>query len=363
METAFELLRTNLSMELESKCKTIAITSSIQKEGKSFVASELAKDLAKQNAKVLLINFSKNKESEKNPDKGISSIFYKFFEEPFLNIKVDNYGIHDLLYLVFLKNRTGRLSLVNERGQNYILDFENGKLCYITSQDHEFKDFFISKLSKQSHLSVIKLEEIIAASKRIRKPIFELLKDQKVISPEHLQKTYNDSLSEFLKGMLEKKILHFKWIDELKISYVNITKFFLSLPELVPFTFQHEKYLTRIFNEALTLNSQGYREIPLGKAIIKKSALFQTNRLEKFVILLRLMNFDWVIFDLPSLDEEKEAVKLCKIVDYTLLVIKSGILKRKKIESSIATLKENQVPKIGSILNESKITKKVIKFQ
>jgi capsular exopolysaccharide synthesis family protein len=89
----FKLLRVNIN-----ECKTILVTSSDNKVGKSFVAMNLAKSFAKLNKKVLLIDLTKN-ESEllkKYDGKGLSDFLDsqdKFVEKYANETEINNLSV------------------------------------------------------------------------------------------------------------------------------------------------------------------------------------------------------------------------------------------------------------------------------
>ncbi len=99
-----------------------------------------------------------------------------------------------------------------------------------------------------------------------------------------------------------------------------------------------------------TEESQFLHLLTSGPVPSNPSELLSTGRLNHLLQNLR-SNFDFVIFDSPPMADVTDAVLISKIVDYTILVVRSGVSTYDSAGLAIKTLKNIGVNILGQIVN------------
>lgn len=128
--THFNQIITNLIFELKNNTKIIAITSTVEGEGKTFIASEIVKKFSEDNFKVLLVDMGKNN--------AVSNIFNVKLNDKDEHTNIRNYIINKNNFidiLIYPVDKTFDINL-NMNIKEILLELrQNYDLILIDSQE------------------------------------------------------------------------------------------------------------------------------------------------------------------------------------------------------------------------------------
>jgi Mrp family chromosome partitioning ATPase len=137
---SYRTLRTNITFSsIEKEMKSILVTSSAEKEGKTSTASNLSYIMAQTGKSVLMIDADLRKPSLSDlaPDKqtpGLSGLLSDAFSTKIRTGSLGEFGISDLFTLLGFQNKTGVLALHNNQDKINIYKAQRQKTGRITNK-------------------------------------------------------------------------------------------------------------------------------------------------------------------------------------------------------------------------------------
>lgn len=89
--------------------------------------------------------------------------------------------------------------------------------------------------------------------------------------------------------------------------------------------------------------------------------LLQSEKLSAIIEELK-EKYDYILIDTPPLQVNSDAVMISKLIDGVVYVIAYDLVKKNLIRDSVKELKRHDIPIIGSVLTQYKISKRYIQY-
>ncbi len=356
---SYRAMRANIFFSLiEKQINSLVITSSLEKEGKTNTAVNLAYTMAQTDQKVLLMDCDLRRPhlsslfSDKK-DAGITELVTDLFSTRPTRGNLKTFSVDDLFLLTKLQKRSCRLHVANKDAQ-VVLDFEKG---------------VVTNIYRKNRPEAKKLANALIGKK--------LLSKKNAFRALERQKTTNQRLGIILHKMgfvSKKEILKILFIQTIEatrtLSLMDDGKFvFLpfsyeedkaSIPKNVGFkklyaAFSSDKnnfkYIKESINAAIKETEiKNFFILPSGSIPSKPSELISSKQMG-FLLQYLKKYFDFVIIDTPPVMLLTDAIMIAPRTDGTVFVIKSGCTERKIIQDIIAQYRASNLPIIGSVLN------------
>ena len=357
---SFRTLRTNLNFSsMERNLSTVLVTSSVQSEGKSNTVINLGYTIAQSGSKVLLIDVDLRRPRmteffslKKNI--GFTDIISGIFRTHILGGTLREYSIGDILQLIKLQKKTGRLNIESPQ-QKIAIFFINGK-----SVDVYWKNRPENK----------KLANILVEKDIITREEADLALGQQKKSVQRLGTIL------FTMGLVSRE----KLVKELSVHMVEVMRIIAHITEgnfnftphscnIMQSPISHDLDLEQLFTEFLGRESENFRFIdksinstiypteaenlyilPSGKVPPNPTEIIDSKGTDFLMDLLK-KRFDFIIVDTPPVMPATDALLMAKRTDGTILVVKAGNTNRKIVKSVVEKFNNAKLPILGTVLN------------
>lgn len=361
---AYRTLRTNIQFSvMDKKFKTLLVTSAGAGEGKTSTVANLAYTMAQTGKKILMLDADMRRPTlskivTRSESAGITGILANFFDIMPDQGSLAELGVGDLVKLLALQKRTGRLSLKSE---NDVLDvfFVNGAMADI---------FWHTRPESKALLNVLVLENVISAEladlARSRRQdtgqrIEYIIANMGIINDEALKGAFNMHIIEALQVFFKMRagIFEFKELPESNLelnlgALVDIEQLVRQANpgrEVLP-------YLGEKINAAVINISENLFLLPSGPLPPNPSEILGSARMEFLLHYLRNM-FDVIIIDSPPILPASDALLVSPHTDGVLLVVKAGMLNRDMVLKAVEHLELAQANVLGVVLNDVDVNK------
>jgi len=356
---SFRTLRTNLNFSsMDKELRSIVVTSSVQSEGKTNTAINLAYTIAQSGSRVLLIDADLRRPRltglfSLKKDKGFTDIISTTFNDRISEGKLEDYSIGDLLHLIKLQKRTGELH-IESNGNKVAISFISGKVVDVYWKNRPESKKLASTLIRKELLTKEEASLALDHQKKSIQRLGSILFTMGLVSKEKLSKEltlHTVVVMRLISGMIEG-VFHFNTqsLDEIRASLTQNAKFeklfkeFLGERETLPYI---NSSIDAVIYPAETEN---IFILPSGKSPHNPSELIGSNGTE-FLMKLLGKKFDFIILDTPPVLPATDAILMAPRTDGTLLVIKSGNTERKIIKDAMENFRNAQLPILGTVLN------------
>ena len=352
---AYQALASNLRFcQPDNLLKTLLITSSAQKEGKSTVAANLGIAFARTGTKVLLIDSdlrlpTLHKIFNIENSSGLTEIIINVYNTPIDQDRSKCLSIGDAYQLLKIQKKTG---ILTSRGKDEVISFsfEEGKIVDITYTGRPLDKRLGSILVKEGKITSEMLDE--ALQKQQEKPykLGYILVNMGFVEPQDLEGPlklhatealrkafgFNDAKFSFKESNSvdhSKDIFDFSKIEDGLINYGQ------------PFI---EKEVASFIKDTAIKN---LKILTTGSLPPNPSELIGSERMRALVNMLK-ERFDILIFDSPPALAFTDASALASFLDGVILVVKKGFLDRKVIQRTKEVLEAVRANVYGVVLNQ-----------
>ncbi len=357
---AYRTLRTNIQfVGVDQSVSSILITSACPGEGKTSVAANLGWTLARQGKSVVLVDCDLRRPCLSKTVDSSFSIGLSGLLVDVLGISIDdsiknnNCSLPDLLTLIDLQKRTGKL-LVRDAAEAVELFFLNGKavdLAWLTCPKHLELPLLVHQegfLNKEQLTLAVKQQD--DAGKRLSSMISGLGFADK--------KSLKGSLALYIAAALQQiniisaPVFLFTDLSVQQIS-AGIADF-VDLPQQIArivFSRNELSYIDSCIRQAIVQADEQLVVLPSGSVPPNPSEMAGSLRLH--FILSRLKHFyDFMIIDTPPVLPVSDALLLVPHADGVLLTVKTGWMNRDLIGKAIEQLRDVNANLLGVVLNQ-----------
>jgi len=356
---SYRTLRTNLFFSMmEKEIKSIVITSSVQSEGKTNTALNLAHTIAQTDRRVLLMDCDLRRPhltslfSFKN-DFGLTGLITETLGTRLTKGNLDEFSVDDLIQLTKLQKRTCCLSLAND---NTLVDvlFEKGRMADIYWKNRPDSKKLANTLIREKLLTEKEAYLALGHQKKSVQRLGSILYSMGFVSKKDISKTLSVHTIEAVKTMssMEYGSFVFSGIpsDEIKQTMNQNIDFERLYSEFTSNSRQHS-YISKSIDSAIKpTDSENLFLLPSGAVPPNPAELLGSSRTEFLVEYLK-NRFDFIIMDTPPVMPVTDALIMAPRTDGTLFVIQSGNTDRKIVQEIMAQYKKANQPILGAVLN------------
>jgi Mrp family chromosome partitioning ATPase len=356
---AYRTLRTNIQFSvMDKKFKTLLVTSAGAGEGKTSTVANLAYTMAQTGKRILMLDADMRRPTLSkiitgSESTGITGILANFFGTMPDQGSLADLGAGDLVKLLALQKKTGRLSLKSEKDVLEVF-FVNGAMADI---------YWHTRPESKTLLKVLALENVISPEHadlaRSRKQdtgqrMEYIIANMGLINDEALKGALNMHIIEALQVFFKMRTGNFEF-SELPESNLELN--IAALVDLQQLTRQANPgrevlpYLEEKINEAVANISDNLFLLPSGPLPPNPSEILGSARMEFLLHYLQNM-FDVIIIDSPPILPASDALLVSPYTDGVLLVVKAGLLNRDMVKKAVEQLELAQANVLGVVLND-----------
>jgi len=356
---SYRTLRTNLFFSgMEKEIKSVIITSSVEKEGKTLTVINLAHAIAQTDRKVLIMDCDLRRPHlttlfESKKGKGVTGLVTDVFGTRLTKGSLDKFSISDLILLTRLQQRSCCLDIENNTTRA-ALYFEKGRMVDVYWKNRPNAKKLINTLIRGKLITQEQARIAISLQKESTRRLGTILQTMGFVSEQDITKvlsvhsieavrevlTMNDGNFTFSAFSREKSDSAIRQNINFEELYAEFTSFDDSL-----------KHIKTTIDEAIIkTETKNLYVLPSGKIPPNPSELLGSARME-FLMQYLKKNFDFIVIDTPPVMPATDALIMAPSVDGTLLVMKSGNTERKIIKDVLDQYKSANLPILGAILN------------
>jgi len=357
---SYRTLRTNLFFsDMDNEIKSIAVTSSVEKEGKTTTTLNLAHSIAQTDRKVLAIDCDLRRPHLtslmiENPETGVTELVTEIFGAHLTKGSLDEFGVDDLIQLTRLQNRSTRLYLTNNETQAAIM-FKKGKIINISWINRPKPKHLIKTLIRENLISEEQARLALNKQKKSGRYLVSVLTTMNLVSKKDLTRALSIHTVEDIQvvSAMETGSFEFSALprDEGKTAKnqtIDIEKLFENFNDIE----NSLKYCNAAIDKAIIPTEEdNLFLISTGKIPTNPAEVVGSNHMA-FLIEILKSRFDFILIDTPPVTAATDALLFSPMVDGTLLVIKSGNTDRRIIQNAVDQFKAVNQPIIGFVLNQ-----------
>lgn len=344
----------------EGLCGKVLIIDSVSAgEGKSTTAARIASNMAKVSQRVLLVDCDFLRPAQEKifqqpaASGGLGQFIDLLTSHNLTKGSLRDYSVDDLFFLIGLKRVSGYLKIENE-GQILIALFHHGALLHIHSQDPPETGRIGNMLLKAGFITKDQLEDALGRHHRTGQPLGYILVNAGYIDREKLRGPLRLQVEEYLQKLFSWRNGQFELQPGMARSYENEKIFFDEnympyIKNIAKFEISHF-FESQLFARVSFIKEHNFYLLGAGDTFHPVGSL-NPLLMEKVFEKLR-MNFDIVLVDMPPLEAASGIESIISFSDGIVLVVQSGHLNVKIINSAISTLPREKI--IGTVLNQVK---------
>ena len=361
---AFRTLRTNLLFSLmEKNLKSIVITSSIEAEGKTNTAINLAYSIAQTDQKVLLVDgdlrrprlsvlFGMRKQI------GVTDLVSNIFGTPLSKGRLKDFSIKDLVQFVRLQARTCILDIENSETQVAIY-FESGQMKDIIWKNRPESKRLANTLIKDKLLSQKEADLALGHQLNSVRRLGSILQTMGFVSKKDISKAlavHTIEAIQAISGMTKGSFtFSSQSLDEQRPatgSEIEFNKLYAEFSTTTGF-----QYLTHVIDSAIKdTEVSNLFVLPAGSVPPNPSEILGSIRAQFLFDQLK-SRFDFIVIDAPPVMPATDALVITPRTDGAVLVIKAGQADKRIIQVVLDQFKKAGLPIIGTVLNRVDMSK------
>ncbi|MGA1871257.1 MAG: polysaccharide biosynthesis tyrosine autokinase [bacterium] len=362
---SYKTLRTNLSFAIDRPLKTILVTSSGPKEGKSTVSANLGIIMGQAGNRVLIVDTDlripvQHKIFGLDKNKGFTNFLTKVYNTPILEGNTTDLSVPDIFHLLKMQEKTGILT-VEDHEDTYIIIFKDGKITNLDWNNRPEERRLGSLLIKNNKVTDIQREEALDKKVHTMQPLGCVLVNMGYIDPHDLEGPLTLHYTETLRRILDLKDAHYIFSDnDINSTTRSVFDYSSLLDDKLLMELDDPQNLT-FFNREIDsilydTNFENLKVIPSGPQPINPSELLASRQMKSLISLLKY-RFDTIIFDSPPVTSVTDASILAAFLHGVIFTIKSGAYNRKLIMRAKQQLENVKANIYGVVLNNIDIEK------
>ena len=357
---SYRTLRTNLFFSvMEKEIKSVVITSSVEKEGKTITAVNLAYTIAQTDRKTLVMDCDLRRPHlsalfSENREKGITGLVTDVFGTRLTKGSLDQFSISDLILLTRLQQRSCRLDIENNDIQVAVY-FEKGLMTDIYWKNRPESKKLINTLIKDKLLTEKEAYIAIGQQKKSVRRLGTILYTMGFVSKKDISKALSVHTIEAIRAVSSMNDGHFVFSSfsqtESKSAINQNINFEKLYTEFTSFDDSLNYVKTAIDSAIIETETENMYILPAGNVPPNPSELIGSKRME-FLLQYLKKNFDFIVIDTPPVMPATDAILMAPRTDGTIIIMKSGHAERKIIQDVLDQYKTANLPIIGTVLNQ-----------
>ncbi|MBC8440393.1 MAG: AAA family ATPase [Deltaproteobacteria bacterium] len=361
---SYRTLRTNLFFSLmEKNLKSIVVTSSVEAEGKTTTAANLAYTIAQTEKKVLLIDVDLRRPHLSallgmRKKTGITGLISNVFGVSLDKGTLKDFSVKDLIQLVRLQSKTCCLDLESSDTRVAIY-FERGLMKDIYWKNRPESKRLASTLIKDKLLTKKEADLALGHQQKSARRIGTLLETMGFVSKKDISKVLSVHNIEAIRAVSGITTGTFAFssqpVDEQRPAdgqEIDFNKLYMEFGSTNGFLYL-DHAIDSVVEETLTPNLffLPAGAVPPNPSEILGSFIFG------FLLDQLKTRFDFIIIDAPPVMPVTDALVLTPKTDGAVFVIKSGNTDRKIIKDVLDQFEKASQPIIGTVLNRVNMKK------
>ncbi len=356
---AFRTLRTNIHFSfLDKEFRVILVTSAGQAEGKTTVTMNLAHTMARAGKSVLMMDADLRKPSLSDlagahKSRGLTGLMSELFDTGVGEGHLGELGVSDLIRLLTLQKKSGRLHLDDDRDSVQIR-FIRGGIRGVNWLTRPGEKKLAAILGKGGLITTEQATQAIMRQKDTGQKLGFIIVNMGMLTEDKLKGPLTIHMIEGLRTALQMTQGKFRFeefqeaeSDHASFDPVDFDQVYtraLIGNEEIPF-------LQKGIDQAIVkTNTDNLFLLPAGRIAPNPSEVMGSNRMS-FLITHLKDRFDRVIIDTPPILPASDALVLTPRTDGVVLVVKAGLMNRELVKNTVDQLKLAQANLLGIILN------------
>ena len=364
---SFRTLRTNLFFsDLDREIKSVLITSSLEKEGKTNTALNLGYTIAQTDRQVLVMDCDLRRPyltslvAENAGKWGVTELVTEVFGVHLTQGGLDTYSIADLVHLPRLQKRSVRLDLENGTTRAAVF-FEKGKIVDVRWNNRPESESLLNHLVRENRITGDQAARARDHHKNSTQRVGQILYTLGLVDRETLTRALSAHMVEAIRAICA--------MEEGRFTVSPLDR-----DPSPPPAVQTDIYMEALFAEFNTGEDQlkfcnaaiekailpteldNLFVMPAGQVPPNPAEVVGSGRMAFLMENLR-PRFDFIIVDTPPVMPATDALLLAPLVDGTVLVIKSGHTDRKLLQDVASQFRAARQPIIGTVLNQVDLRK------
>jgi len=362
---SYRTLRTNINFStIEKEIKSILVTSSAEKEGKTTTAANIAYTFAQTGRSVLMIDADLRKPSltDLSPQKhtgGLSTILSEVFGTEIHKGTLDQFGISDIFRLLTFQKKTGVLSLVSgdEKIDSY---FQSGNLVDVNWLSRPQERRLLTLLIKNGLITQEQADEALTRKQSTGQKIGFVLIRMGLIKEDDLEGFISLHMIEGLRAalLLKKGTFSFEtlpetYFDNPSFDPTDLNEIYKQVvigQEELPFL---QKGINRLIQQT---DADNLSILPSGPLPPKPAEILGSDRMS-FLLSFLKKRYDMLVIDTPPVLPATDALLLAPQTDGVVLITKANATDRRMVKKVVDQIKHTQSNLIGIVLNQVNLKK------
>jgi capsular exopolysaccharide synthesis family protein len=357
---AFRSLRINIQFShLDQPLKTLLITSSGPKEGKTTTVANLGITLAQAGARVLLVDSdlrlpTLHKVVKVNNSSGLTNILKDTYDTDVTQGNPEGLSMGDMFQLIALQQKTGILKVAGMKDQFHI-SFEMGKVVDVNWVNRPMEKRLAALLEKGGKITREQAEDALTRQKVIPQHLGYILTNLGYIEPQDLEGPLKLQLTESLTHIFSLKDADFEFepgnVLEYDKTVFDTPKASSTILETLPGASEQPFIESKIFSFVKDTEIENLKVLTSGSLPPNPSEVLGSKRMQALVKRLA-DKFDILIFDSPPLASVADASTLASFLDGVILVLQAGLMDREVIQRAKQQLENVKAKTLGVVLTQ-----------
>lgn len=357
---AFRTLHSNVHFSfLDKTLRSLLITSAGQEEGKTSTALNLGQTIAATGKSVLLIDadlrkptLSRVEASHSLP--GLTGLLSQCFGTEIKSGLLETHGVSDLIRLIGLQKKTGRLKLAHDEATIELV-FVQGVMKDINWYDRPDNSKLAAILIKSAKVSEENVRQALGRQKESGQKLGFVLVNMGLLTIPDLSGPLTIHMMEGLRLALQMVSGRFEFEEIIDDEFEGSLFTPVDLQKLYRQVLVGAEHLPWIHGQVQsaieTMPGDNLFLLPAGKLPPNPTELLGSERMA-FLLSYLQNRFDVLIIDSPPILPASDALLLSPQVDGVLLVVKAGSMNRDLVKNVVTQLKRAKANLVGVVLNQ-----------